>query len=55
MKAGYSSRALMTGAPTRLSVPLPAGAAAKATPVAAESALAGPPIFTFLDASIGMS
>lgn len=55
MKAGYSSRTLMTRATTRLSIPLPACAAAEAAPVSAKASLADSPVFTFLDASIGMT
>lgn len=55
MKAGYSSRTLMTRVTTRLSIPLPARAAAEAAPVPTEAALAGSPILTVLNASIRMS
>ncbi len=55
MKAGYSSRTLMTQVTTRLSIPLPTRAAAETAPVSAEASLAGSPVFTFLDAPIGVS
>ena len=55
MKAGYSSRTLMTRVTTRLSISLPARAAAETAPVPAEAALASSPVFTVLDASIGVS